>query len=139
VWEVSLLAEVEAWFLNLCDRDPVSADRVAEAIDLLAENGPALGRPAVDRLKSSRYHNMKELRPGSSGTTEIRLIFAFDPRREAIVLVAGDKSGAWTQWYREAIPLADSRYTTYLAAQHDEATPEAEAARRSRTRRKEDR
>jgi hypothetical protein len=40
VWEVSLLAEVEAWFLNLCDRDPVSADRVAEAIDLLAENGP---------------------------------------------------------------------------------------------------
>jgi hypothetical protein len=139
VWEVSLLAEVEAWFLNLCDRDPVSADRVAEAIDLLAENGPALGRPAVDRLKGSRYHNMKELRPGSSGTTEIRLIFAFDPRREAIVLVAGDKSGAWTQWYREAIPLADSRYTTYLAAQHDEATPEAEAARRSRTRRKEDR
>jgi hypothetical protein len=141
VWEVSLLAEVEAWFLNLCDRDPVSADRVAEAIDLLAENGPALGRPAVDRLKGSRYHNMKELRPGSSGTTEIRLIFAFDPRREAIVLVAGDKSGAWTQWYSEAIPLADSRYTTYLAAQHDDATPEAEAeaARRSRTRRKEER
>ena len=108
------MAEVEAWFLDLCERDPDSADRVAEAIDLLAESGPALGRPAVDRLKGSRYHNMKELRPGSSGSTEIRLIFAFDPRREAIILVAGDKSGAWTQWYREAIPLADDRYTSYL-------------------------
>jgi hypothetical protein len=144
VWEVSLLSEVEAWFLELCDRDPESADRVAEAIDLLVENGPALGRPAVDRLKGSRYHNMKELRPGSSGTTEIRLIFAFDPRREAIVLVAGDKSGAWTQWYREAIPLADTRYTAYLAKQQDDEAPgnttaNSQNARRPRTRRKEDR
>jgi hypothetical protein len=55
VWEVSLLAEIEEWFLDLCERDPDSADRVAEAIDLLAEQGPALGRPAVDRLKGSRY------------------------------------------------------------------------------------
>lgn len=59
VWEVSLVAEVEAWFLDLCERDPESADRVAEAVDLLAENGPALGRPAVDRLKGSRYHNIR--------------------------------------------------------------------------------
>jgi hypothetical protein len=115
VWEVSLVWQVEEWFLGLCDSDPDSADRVAEAIDLLAEHGPALGRPAVDRLKGSRFHNMKELRPGSSGSTEIRLIFAFDPRREAIILVAGDKSGIWTQWYREAIPLADQRYTAHLA------------------------
>lgn len=114
-WEVSLVAEVEAWFLDLCEHDPDSADRVAEAVDLLAGTGPALGRPVVDRLKGSRYHDMRELRPGSTGTSEIRLIFAFDPRREAIVLVAGDKSGAWTQWYRAAIPLADDRYTTHLA------------------------
>jgi hypothetical protein len=60
--------------------------------------------------------------------------------------MAGDKSGAWTQWYREAIPLADNRYTTYLASQHDKATPETrieaagtQTARRPRTRRKEDR
>jgi hypothetical protein len=59
MWEVSLLVEVEEWFLDLCERDPGSADRVAEAIELLAEQGPALGRPAVDRLKGSRYHTMK--------------------------------------------------------------------------------
>jgi hypothetical protein len=59
---------------------------------------------------------MKELRPPSSGTTEIRLLFAFDPRREAIVLVAGDKAGNWDGWYRKAIPLADRRFTDHLAA-----------------------
>ena len=57
---------------------------------------------------------MKELRPPSSGTTEIRLLFAFDPRREAICLVAGDKAGNWDGWYRQAIPLADERFTEHL-------------------------
>jgi hypothetical protein len=57
---------------------------------------------------------MKELRPPSSGTSEIRLLFAFDPRREAIFLVAGDKAGNWDRWYREAIPLADERFTQHL-------------------------
>lgn len=57
---------------------------------------------------------MKELRPGSSGSSEIRMIFAFDPIREAIFLVAGDKSGQWREWYRRAIPLADSRFEEHL-------------------------
>jgi len=57
---------------------------------------------------------MKELRPGSSGTTEVRLIFAFDPAREAIFLVAGDKSGRWKAWYETAIPLADERFDQHL-------------------------
>jgi len=95
VWAVSLHPEVEAWFLGLCRSDPVTADLVAEAIDLLAEHGPALGRPLVDRLKSSAFHNMKELRPGSAGPSEVRMIFAFDPIREAVFLVAGDKAGQW--------------------------------------------
>jgi hypothetical protein len=59
---------------------------------------------------------MKELRPPSSGTTEIRMLFAFDPRREAIVLVAGDKAGNWDGWYRRAIPVADQRFTEHLRA-----------------------
>ena|SRR5215813_8867277 len=65
-------------------------------------------------VKGSRYHNMKELRPPSSGATEIRMLFAFDPRREAIFLVAGDKAGNWDAWYRKAIPLADERFTQHL-------------------------
>jgi hypothetical protein len=54
------------------------------------------------------------LRPASVGRTEVRILFAFDPRREAIFLVAGDKSGNWEGWYREAIPLADGRYAEHL-------------------------
>ncbi|MEV6813878.1 type II toxin-antitoxin system RelE/ParE family toxin [Micromonospora sp. NPDC051296] len=114
MWEVRLHSDVEAWFLGLCRDDPTSADLVTEAIDLLMEHGPALGRPLVDRLKGSTYHHMKELRPGSAGSTEIRMIFAFDPAREAVFLVAGDKSGQWQAWYRQAVPLADARFTEHL-------------------------
>jgi len=114
VWEVSLHPAVEAWFLKIWRDDQSTADLVSEAIDLLAEQGPALGRPLVDRLQGSRYHNMKELRPGSAGSTEVRLIFAFDPTREAIFLVAGDKSGQWKTWYQAAIPLADERFEQHL-------------------------
>jgi hypothetical protein len=74
-----------------------------------------LGRPLVDRLQHSSYHHMKELRPASAGATEVRMIFAFDPTREAIFLVAGDKAGHWNVWYRTAIPLADERYEQHLA------------------------
>jgi hypothetical protein len=81
MWEVSLHPEVERWFLALCEDDAVTADLVAEAIDILADQGPALGRPLVDRLRASRFHNMKELRPASAGASEVRIIFAFDPAR----------------------------------------------------------
>lgn len=76
------------------------------------------------------------------------MIFAFDPRREAIVLVAGDKSGAWTQWYREAIPLADDRYTAHLdrlaqaeADEDDDKPNQGSSTRKTKPRRrtKEDR
>jgi len=113
-WEVSLHQEVEAWYLSVCESAPETADLIEQAVDQLAAEGPSLGRPLVDRIKGSRYHNMKELRPASAGTTEIRILFAFDPKREAIFLVAGDKSGNWEGWYREAIPLADSRYEEHL-------------------------
>jgi hypothetical protein len=57
---------------------------------------------------------MKELRPGSSGRSEVRILFAFDPARKAILLVAGDKAGHWQKWYRTNIPLADERYRQHL-------------------------
>jgi hypothetical protein len=120
-WEISLHPEVEVWYLALCKSDPETADLIEDAIDQLAASGPALGRPLADRVKGSGYHNMKELRPPSAGATAIRLLFAFDPRREAIFLVAGDKAGSWEGWYRAAIPLADQRFAEHLARLEEEA------------------
>ena len=56
----------------------------------------------------------KELRPGSSGASEVRILFIFDPVRNAVLLVAGDKSGRWQEWYRKAIPAAEAAYEAYL-------------------------
>lgn len=58
--------------------------------------------------------NLKELRPSSGKSSAIRILFAFDPKRRAILLVGGDKAGAWEQWYREQVPIADSRLDTWL-------------------------
>ncbi len=80
-----------------------------QAIDLLAEAGPGLGRPLVDTIHGSTLANLKELRPGT-----VRILFAFDPWHASILLVAGDKAGRWQQWYTEAIPLAEQRYEIYL-------------------------
>ena len=66
-WDVRLLAEVEDWILGL---DDDTYDQVAAAIDRLAEIGPSLGKPLVDRIEGSRVHNLKELRPGSKGGSE---------------------------------------------------------------------
>lgn len=115
-WEISLHPEVEEWYLAICVSDPETADLIKHAIDQLAEEGPTARRPLADRVQGSRFHNMKELRPPSSGNSEIRILFCFDPAREAIFLVAGDKSGNWNQWYREAIPLADERFAEHLIA-----------------------
>lgn len=112
-WEILLLEPVNDWFLALCKDDPRTADKVEEALDELAASGPLLGRPLVDRIHSSKIHNLKELRPRVPGTAEVRLLFVFDAEREAIVLVAGDKAGRWSAWYAEVIPLAEERYAAY--------------------------
>jgi hypothetical protein len=58
---------------------------------------------------------LKELRPGSAGGSEIRILFAFDPVRRAVLLVAGDKAGNWQRWYDINIPVAERRYRAHLA------------------------
>jgi hypothetical protein len=78
VWEVCLTDEVDRWLDELAVSDPDSHQQAVYAIEALAEGGPNLGRPLVDRIKGSSIHNMKELRPGSAGATEIRILFAFD-------------------------------------------------------------
>ncbi|WP_126642137.1 type II toxin-antitoxin system RelE/ParE family toxin [Embleya hyalina] len=119
-WEICLLEPVESWFLKLCETDAHSAALIVEAIDLLAQRGPTLGRPLVDTLQGSRLPNLKELRPASRRRTEIRILFVFDPDRQAIFLVAGDKAGQWSRWYEEAIPLAEARYQEYREEQKEQ-------------------
>ena len=82
---------------------------------LLQQFGPQAGRPRVDTLNGSRHANMKELR-FSAANGEWRVAFAFDTKRKAILLVAGDKSGASEKrFYRELIQKADDRFDAHLA------------------------
>ena len=113
-YRLEIVTEVREWLHRLRGTDRASAILVGQAITALLEEGPSLGRPLVDRIKGSNLHNLKELRPGSSGTTEIRILFIFDPARNAVLLVAGDKAGQSTAWYEESIPLAEARYAIYL-------------------------
>ena len=109
MWEIEVTAEFESWWDDLTvDQQESVTDRVG----LLAERGPDLGRPVVDRIGSSRHHNMKELRASRAGA--LRVLFMFDPRRQVILLLGGDKSGGWNDWYEMAVPLADELYDKYL-------------------------
>lgn len=108
-YEVNITREFEDWWDGLTVEQQ---EDIAARVELLEQHGPALGRPIVDQVKGSAFHNMKELRCSSSGA--LRVLFAFDPRREAILLLGGDKSGDWDSWYDAAIPTADDLYAEYL-------------------------
>ena len=90
-------------------------DELLAHANLLAQFGPNLGRPTIDTLKASRHANMKELR--FTWSNEIwRVAFAFDPQRQAILLVGGDKGGAdQRRFYKRLISVADDRYDEHLA------------------------
>jgi hypothetical protein len=110
-WEIILLEEVERWYFTL-DDDAMAA--VTGAIDLLELEGPTLGRPTADKVNGSKFHSMKELRPAG---TSILILFIFDPRRQAILLLGGDKAGNWKSWYDKNIPVADQRYKNWLTSE----------------------
>lgn len=120
-WVVVIHPDVSSWMDGLEEKDAKSYELLGSALDELGDVGPALGRPLVDTIKASRYPNMKELRPPSAGRGVIRVLFAFDPQRQVVLLVAGDKSGQsenkpgqWKKWYRKAIPLADRRFEEHI-------------------------
>ena len=94
--------------------DDATFDQMMPVVDALEQVGPALGRPLADRIEGSRHHIMKELR---SVGKNLRILFAFDPERKAILLIAGDKTGQWDRWYRENVPLADELYDRHLAGE----------------------
>jgi hypothetical protein len=115
VWEVEVTDQFTEWWDGLSQDQQQS---VTDRVDLLAERGPDLGRPVVERIQSSRHHNMKELRASKGGA--LRVLFMFDPRRQVILLLGGDKTGEWEEWYERAIPWADELYDTYLQELRDE-------------------
>jgi hypothetical protein len=119
-WDIYLTSEVATWLEGLQASDAKTADLIDDAIYALSRSGPALGRPLVDTITASKIKNLKELRPRSSGTSEIRILFVFDPWRSAILLVAGDKAGKWNRWYAEAIPRAEQLYEIYLKERAEE-------------------
>ncbi|MFP5021625.1 type II toxin-antitoxin system RelE/ParE family toxin [Pseudonocardia phyllosphaerae] len=112
MWSVDV-EHIESWLDSL---DENSWEQVMAAVEILRDHGPQLGRPLVDTVRGSRHKNMKELRPGSSGRSELRILFAFDPERRAIMLVAGNKAGNWVRWYGATIPIADDLFDEHLTS-----------------------
>lgn len=111
-WDVEIGDEFEPEFFAL--HEDVRTEILALTL-LLQEVGPQLGRPRVDTLNGSRHANMKELR-FSAADGEWRVAFAFDTKRKAVLLVAGDKSGgSEKRFYRGLIRKADDRFDAHLA------------------------
>lgn len=119
-WEVRYTAEVEGFLDGLYETDGRSHRLVGQAIEILEDKGPMLGRPLVDRITGSTLANMKELRPPSGGRSEVRILFCFDPWHSAILLIAGDKSGYWGRWYEKAIPEAEVLFAEHIVQRRKE-------------------
>jgi len=113
-WEIEGTEEFQAWFSALTSAERIS---VAAKIDLLEEEGPSLGRPHADTLKGSKLTNLKELIIQHAGNP-YRVIFAFDPRRTAVLLLGGRKADS--KWYKTAVPEAGKIYERYLQEIKDE-------------------
>lgn len=107
-WTIEYAPEVTRWLETLTEKD---AARIGTAIRQLELEGPSLGAKRVKLIRSSRHHNMKELR---SVGGHIRVLFAFDRRRHAVLLVGGDKAGNWHGWYKRHAAIADRRYDEHL-------------------------
>lgn len=114
-WEVEFTDEFGVWWEALSE---VEQDCVRFGVELVKSNGPNLGRPHVDAARGSRHSNMKELRTQCQGRP-LRTFFAFDPRRSAILLIGGDKTGK-QRFYDEMVPLADRLYDEHLQELKDE-------------------
>jgi hypothetical protein len=108
-WEVEVSDEFAGWYDSLNEEEWES---VNSGVEKLEKFGPTLGRPYVDTLVGSRHANMKELRVQHQGRP-LRVLFAFNPRRNAYLILGGDKTGD-EHWYVDAIRRADAIYSQHL-------------------------
>ena len=109
MWEVEYTDEFEVWWNELGE---AARESTASYVGLLEEFGPGLGFPHTSAIIGSRYSHMRELRIQHQGRP-YRVMFAFDPRRCAILLIGGEKTGD-DRWYEKTIRIADALYEIHL-------------------------
>lgn len=107
--EVEFTDEFGKWWESLSEDEQDSVDYY---VRLLEERGATLGYPYSSRVESSRHEHMRELRVQHAGKP-YRVLYAFDPRRMAILLIGGDKTGD-DRWYEKNVPLADQIYEAFI-------------------------
>jgi hypothetical protein len=108
-WEVEYTDEFEEWWSALTEEEQIS---VAATVQLLEERGPQLPFPHSSGINGSKHTHLRELRTQHEGRP-YRTLYAFDPKRAAILLLGGDKTGD-DQWYEKNIPVADRLYDEHL-------------------------
>lgn len=112
-WQVEYTDEFETWWNGLTEEEQIELDA---KVHLLEQHGPVLPRPHSDVIVTSKHSNMKELRGKvifPDRRCELRVLYAFDPRRTAILLIGGDKTGN-PRWYDEFVPVADQLFDDHL-------------------------
>lgn len=112
-WEVEYSNEFGDWWETLDEDEQIE---ISAKVELLEKYGPVLPRPHADVIVMSRHSNMKELRGrviSRVRRSELRVLYAFDSRRTAILLIGGDKTGN-PNWYSEYVPLADRIFDKHL-------------------------
>ena len=114
-WDVEVTDEFKAWWSGLTEAERISVER---AVLLLEDRGPHLPFPYSSRINGSRHSAMRELRVQHHGQP-YRVLYIFDPRRVALLLLGGDKTGDG-RWYEKNVPLADRIYDNYLAGMEEE-------------------
>jgi hypothetical protein len=108
-WDVEYTDEFGEWWVSLSEEEQES---LAASVQLLEERGPMLGFPHSSAINGSKHNHMRELRTQHDGRP-FRTLYAFDPRRAAILLIGGEKTGN-NRWYDEFIPIADRLYDEHL-------------------------
>jgi len=114
-WDVEVTDEFKAWWNGLAEAERISVER---AVLLLEERGPHLPFPYSSSVNGSRHSAMRELRVQHQGHP-YRVLYIFDPRRVALLLLGGDKTGD-DRWYEKNVPLADQIYDSYLAEMEED-------------------
>ena len=108
-WEVEFTDEFARWWHTL---DGEEQDAIDVVVGLLEEKGPQLPFPQSSKISSSRHSHLRELRIQYRGEP-YRILYAFDPRRVALLLVGGSKTGD-ERWYEKHVPTADALYDEHL-------------------------